>query len=62
MGNAISWVFFFSYLFLVHWVFIAAWALSSCGEWGLLFVAELGLLTVVMPLVAEHRLKARGLQ
>jgi len=28
---------------------------SSCGEWGLLFVAVLRLLTVVASLVAEHR-------
>ena len=24
--------------FWLHWVFVAAWAFSSCGEWGLLFV------------------------
>ena len=22
----------------VHWVFVAVWAFSSCGEWGLLSV------------------------
>ena len=39
-----------------------AWAFSSCGERGLLFVAVHGLLIVVASLVAEHRLQARGLQ
>ena len=29
---------------------------SSCRDWGLLFVAVLGLLTAVASLVAEHRL------
>ena len=29
-------------------------AFSSCGEWGLLFVAVHGLLIVVASLVAEH--------
>ena len=33
-----------------------AWAFSSCGERGLLFVAVLGLLIAVASLVAEHRL------
>ena len=31
---------------------------SSCGEWGLLFVAVRGLLIAVASLVAEHRLQA----
>ena len=31
-------------------------AFSSCGEWGLLFVAVCGLLIAVASLVAEHRL------
>ena len=31
-------------------------AFSSCSEWGLLFVAAHGLLTVVVSLVVEHRL------
>ena len=42
--------------FWLHWVFIAAWAFSSCSEWGLLFVAVHGLLIAVASLVAEHRL------
>ena len=33
-----------------------AQAFSSCGEWGLLFVAVHGLLIVVASPVAEHRL------
>ena len=31
-------------------------AFSSCGEWGLLFVAVRGLLVAVASLVAEHGL------
>ena len=37
-------------------------AFSSCGKWGLLFVAVRGLLIAVASLVAEHRLQGRGLQ
>ena len=33
-----------------------AWAFSSCGEWGLLFVVVRGLLIAVASLVAEHGL------
>ena len=33
-----------------------AQAFSSCGEWGLLFLAVRGFLIVVAFLVAEHRL------
>ena len=33
-----------------------AWAFSSCGKQGLLFVAVCGLLTAVASLVAEHGL------
>ena len=35
-----------------------AWAFSSCGEQGLLFVAVRGLLIAVASLVAELRLAA----
>ena len=42
--------------FWLRWVFIAAQAFSSCGEWGLLFVVVHGLLIAVASLVAEHRL------
>ena len=33
-----------------------AQAFSSCGKWGLLFIAVRGLLIVVASLVAEHGL------
>ena len=35
---------------------------SSCGEWGLLFLAVRGLLIAVASLVAEHGLYVRGFQ
>ena len=38
------------------------WIFSSCGEWGLLFVAVRGLLIAAASLVAEHGLQACGLQ
>ena len=38
------------------WLFIAAGAFSSCGEWGLPLVVILGLLLVVASLVAEGKL------
>ena len=43
------------YLFFggLHWVFVAARALAGSGEWGLLCIAALGLLTVAS-LVADH--------
>ena len=47
----------FIYLFLflaVLGLHCCAWAFSSCGEWGLLFVAVRGLLIVVASLVVEH--------
>ena len=37
-------------------------AFSSCGDGGLLFVAVCWLLIAVASLVAEHGLKAHGLQ
>ena len=37
-------------------------AFSSCGEWGLLFVAVHRLLIAVSSLAAEHGLQAHGLQ
>ena len=37
-------------------------AFSSCGKWGLLFVAVRGLLIAVASLVVEHRLLAHRLQ
>ena len=48
---------FFFYLFLaVLGLRCCARALSSCGEWGLLFVAVHGLLIAVASLVKEHGL------
>ena len=32
------------------------WAFSSCGKWGLLFIAVRGLLVAVASLIAEHGL------
>ena len=50
-------------LLFLHIYFLAvlglrccAWAFSSCGEQGLLFVAVHGFLTAVASLVAEHGL------
>ena len=51
--------FFFLNLFLyfwLHWVFIAALRLPSCGAWWLLFIVVCGLLTAVASLAAEHGL------
>ena len=45
------------YLFLAALgLHCCAWASSSCGEQGLLFVVVHGLLIVVASLVVEHRL------
>ena len=50
-------IFFNLFLFLaVLGLHSCAWAFSSCGEQGLLFVAVLGLLIAVASLVAEHGL------
>ena len=47
----------FIYLFLAAFgLHCCAPAFSSCGEWGLLFVAVRGLLIAVASLVAEHGL------
>ena len=53
---------FFLFSFLFFYLFLAAFGLhccvrafSSCGEWGLLFVAVRGLLIVVASLVVEHK-------
>ena len=56
-------IYLFIYLFLAALgLCCCAWAFSSCGERGLLFVAVLGLLIAVASLVVEHGLQARGLQ
>ena len=54
--------FFYKFIYFIY-VFLAAlglhccaWAFSSCGERGLLFVAVRRLLIAVASLVAEHRL------
>ena len=38
-----------------------AWAFSSCGKWGPLFIAVRGPLTIAASLVAEHKLQTRRL-
>ena len=55
--------FFFKFIYLFTYLFLAALGLrcctqasSSCGEWGLLFIAVHGLLIVVASFVAEHGL------
>ena len=54
LGNFVSDSFFF---FLAAVGFrCCTQAFSSCGEWGLLFVAVHGLLIAVASLVVEHRL------
>ena len=51
------------YLFLVVLgLHCCAWAFSSCGERGPVFVAIHGLLIAMASLVVEHRLSAHGLQ
>ena len=53
---------FFFYLFLAALgLRCCSWASSSCGKWGLLFVAVRRLLIVVASLVVEHGLYACGL-
>ena len=56
-GEHFNKFYLFIYLFLPE-LGLRCWAqaFSSCGEWGLLFVAECGLLIAVASLVAEHRL------
>ena len=59
---------FFFFIIYLLFLFLAvlglrfcARAFSSCGEWGPLFIAVLGPLTVAASLVAEHRLQTRRL-
>ena len=54
---------FYLFIYLFIYLFLAAldlrccaWAFSSCGELGLLFIAVCGLLIAVASLVAEHGL------
>ena len=60
-GDQVVVIFFninlFIYLFLsALGLRCCAWAFSSCGEWGLLFVVVRGLLIAVTSLIAEHGL------
>ena len=55
------WAEFFFLIYLFSFLAVlglrcCTWAFSSCGEWGLLFIAVHRLLTVVASLVAEHGL------
>ena len=50
-----SFFFFFKFLAALG-LHCCARAFSSCGEWGLLFVAVCGLLIAVASLIVEHRL------
>ena len=53
----------FCFLFLAALgLHCCARAFSSCGNWGLLFVAVHGLLIVVASLATEHGLQVHGLQ
>ena len=55
-------IYLFIYLFLaVLGLRFCARAFSSCGEWGPLFIAVCGPLTVAASPVAEHRLQTRRL-
>ena len=61
-------LFFFFLIYLLFILFLAvlglrfcARAFSSCGEWGPLFIAVHGPLTVAASPVAEHRLQTRRL-
>ena len=63
LSHFLSLKFLFIYLFIFICLFLAALGLlccarafSSCGEWGLLFVAVSGLLIAVASLVVEHGL------
>ena len=55
-------LFFFLKLFIIYLILAVLggrcclWAVSSCGQQGLIFVVGYGLLAVVAALVVEHRL------
>ena len=58
----VSFIYLFLYLFLaVLGLRFCVRAFSSCGRWGLLFIAVRGPLTVTASLVAEHRVQTRRL-
>ena len=54
-------IYFYFYFLAVLGLHFCARAFSSCGKWGPLFIAVHGPLTIVAPLVAEHRLQTRRL-
>ena len=51
----------FIYFLAVLGLHFCARAFSSCGNWGPLFIAVRGPLTIAASLVAEHRLQTRRL-
>ena len=51
-----QYIYFLNLFLAVLGLRCCARAFSSCGEWGLLFIAVHGLLIAVASLVAEHRL------
>ena len=53
---ALKFIYLFLFYFWLHWVFAAAQAFSSCGEWGESLVVVHELLTAVVSLVAERQL------
>ena len=68
LGNHKEHPIFFFLMYLFIYLFLAvlglrfcARAFSSCGEWGPLFIAVRGPLTVAASLFAEHRLQTRRL-
>ena len=62
LGNFCNFINLFIYLFLaVLGLRFCARAFSSCSEWGPLFIAVHGPLTVTASPVAQHRLQTRGL-
>ena len=64
-GSKWWFVIIFIFLFIYFWLCLGlcfcARASSSCGEWGPLFIAVRGPLTVAASLVAEHKFQTRRL-
>ena len=54
--NKDDFVLFYVFIFGCFGSLLLCVAFSSCGEWGLLFIAVRGLLIAVASLVAEHGL------
>ena len=68
--RALGYVFVCLFVFLKNFIYLflavlglrfCAWAFSSCGERGPLFITVCGPLTVAVSLVAEHKLQMRRL-